>query len=111
VDPSALLGTVGIVIATVAVGLAIDRWVTRVVPRGADLARPRDEHAPGAAASTAISCTSWRRRRLIERQRCDCGARLVPGADDRARLGDRDLLVTRLRCPSCGGGRSLYFVA
>jgi hypothetical protein len=111
VDPSALLGTVGIVIATVAVGLAIDRWVTRVIPRGEDLARPRDEHPPGAAASTAIACGPWRRRRLVGRQRCDCGQRLAPGTDDRARLGERDLIVSRLRCPTCGAARSLYFIA
>jgi hypothetical protein len=36
---------------------------------------------------------------------------MTPIADDRARLGDRDLVVTRLRCPGCGRGRSLYFVA
>jgi hypothetical protein len=111
VDPSALLGTIGIVIGTVAVGLAIDRWVTRVIPRGEDLARPRDEHPPGTAASTAIACGPWRRRRLLGRQRCDCGGRLVPAADDRARLGERDLLVARLACATCVMSRTLYFVA
>ena len=110
-DLVAILGTAGIVVGTVAVGLLIDRYVTRVIPRAEDLARdPRRDHAPGTAPATAIACGPRRRQRIAGRQRCDCGARMTRASEDVARLGDRDLAVIRLRCPGCGAARSLYFV-
>lgn len=109
-DLVSILGTVGVVVGTVAVGLLVDRYVTRVIPRPEDLARdPRRDHAPGAAPATAIACGPRRRRWITGRQRCDCGARMTRAGEDVARLGGRDLAVMRLRCPGCGAARSLYF--
>ena len=106
-----IFGTVAIVGALVAVGVLIDRHVVSIVPRREDLAAdPRHDHAPGTAASAALVCGPRRRRRLLRRQRCTCGAAMAAAGEDTARLGERDLLVVRLGCRTCGAERTLYFV-
>jgi hypothetical protein len=112
----AIVGTLVVIAVVVAVGLWADkRW--SLMPRAEELdeaSRPKpmgSDHEAGTAPASALRSDPERMQRVIERQRCACKAKSLLAADgeDEVRYGDRLLRVVKLRCPSCGTARSLYF--
>lgn len=112
----AILGTLGIIIAFVGVGLWVDRHVS-VIPRpeelaaGPELERKKKElHAPGAAPETALVIAADDIDRLARRRR-HCRARMEREPDDQVLYGDRTLTVLRFRCATCGARDRIYVAA
>ena len=107
----AILGTVAIVVVTIALGVVVDRRF-RLSPRPEALAedRPRPPaHVAGEAPATAIRAGAAQLAKLRASQRCTaCRALLVAGDDDHVRYDNRDLIVLQFRCPSCAAKRALY---
>jgi len=107
----AILGTAGVVIAFVAVGLWVDRRVS-ILPRPEELAaaaeapKKKEQHAPGAAAETAIRADEHQIARLARRRHC--GARMARDPDDLVRFGDATLTVLRFHCAACGARDRVY---
>jgi hypothetical protein len=109
----AILGTVGIVIAFIGVGLWVDRHVS-IVPRPEELAlgpaaarRQKELHAPGTAPESALPAGDADVERLARRQR-HCRARMEREPDDEVRYDDRALTVLRFRCQACGHRARVY---
>lgn len=108
-----ILGTIGIVLATIAVGLLVDRkW--DIIPRKEKLLAagkrglPAPAHAAGEAPATAVTASAGEIEKL-RRRRCDaCRGATVCLADDRVTYGERELLVLHTRCECCGKQRSTY---
>lgn len=109
----AILGTVAVVGAFVAVGLWIDRKVS-ILPRVEELeeaARPRlpgGDHEAGTAPQTALRSDPEQIARVIARQRC-CKAAMIEDGRDDIRYGDKQLVAVRLHCGECRATRHLYF--
>ncbi|NVB79220.1 MAG: hypothetical protein HOV81_12535 [Kofleriaceae bacterium] len=110
----AIVGTIAIVLVTVAIGIWIDRKKP-LLPRPEDFTEPEKlpppQHAAGEAPATAIPASESQLANLRSSQRCTaCRARMAddPAADDRVRYDDRDLLVLHFTCDKCGAKRSLY---
>lgn len=109
----AVLGTVAVVGAFIAVGLWIDRKVS-ILPRVEELqeaARPKQlggEHEVGTAPQTALHSDPTQIARVIARQRC-CKLAMVEDGRDDIRYGDKQLVAVRLHCAECGATRHLYF--
>ena len=112
----AILGTIGLVIAFIAIGLWVDRHVS-ILPRPEELALDpaeerqrkslRGEHEPGAAPESAITATAAELERLVRRQR-HCRRRMEREPDDVVRYGDRMLTVLRFHCAACGARARVY---
>jgi hypothetical protein len=102
-----VLGTLAIVAAAIAAGVALDRRFG-LLPRPRELreaARPGlklPAHAPGEAPETALDAppTALHCR--------TCGRAAHPLDDSRATLGDRELVVRRYRCERCGAITTIY---
>jgi hypothetical protein len=105
-----ILGTIGVVIATVIAGLLADRtW--GLVPRKERLAPPPrpalPAHAPGEAPSTAIPATPAEIDLLRRSQRC-CRAVMESLTDDEVAFGGSMLGILHVRCARCGSTKSIY---
>ncbi len=109
-----VLGTIGIALATVILGVLADRrW--SLLPRKETLiaaGKPRPllpGHGPGEAAATAIVGSPGDIERLRRKQRCPrCRTEMNAIADDRVTFDDHELLVLRFACPKCSAERSVY---
>jgi|SRR5688572_2401837 hypothetical protein len=114
----AILGTIGIVIAVVAIGMLIDRrW--GILPRPGELAAAGDAKAkaktaaapepPGTAAAAPMRLTPKKLAAALTAQRCaGCGARVDAGPGEPIRYADAELQLFRLTCAQCGAARGLY---
>jgi hypothetical protein len=104
-----IIGTIAIVVGTVAFGVVFDRKVG-IAPK--DLAAGRKAssgYAAGEAPSTAIRASAAQLARLRESQRCGaCRAAMTGDPDDSVRYDDRELIVLQFRCPSCAAKRTIY---
>jgi hypothetical protein len=107
-----IIGTLLIVLATIGVGLLVDRkW--GVIPRREKLLeaarRPKlPGHAPGEAPATALEVSAGELEKL-RRKKCDaCRGETDALADDHVTYDGRDLLVLHSRCKRCGRSRSTY---
>ena len=114
---AAILGTVGIVGAVVAIGVVIDRrWP--LLPRQDAFAAINATHAtrarqppspPGTVASAALRATGPHLAHALGAQRCaTCTGRLDAGPSAPVRYGERELQLFRLTCGTCHTGRGLY---
>ncbi|HVK75582.1 MAG TPA: hypothetical protein VM734_19765 [Kofleriaceae bacterium] len=108
-----VLGTIGIVLAMVGLGVLIDRkWA--LLPRADELRRiepPRPPAPPppppGETPATAVRADARARRRLLAQQRC-CGVAMAEVGDEPLIFDRRRIAVVRLRCATCRATRSLY---
>ena len=107
-----IVGTIAIVLITVAVGLLVDRKVG-FLPKPTEIANdevkpPPPTHAAGEAPATAIRARGSQLAKL-RKQRCpQCRAEMTASDDDTVRYNERDLLVLHFACPSCSTKRVLY---
>jgi hypothetical protein len=110
-----ILGTIGIVVVTVAIGMLVDRKM-RLLPGPEDFennkARERKKlatHGAGEAPHTALRVRDEQIAKLRTSQRCsECRREMRNEADDAVRFGGADLLVLHFTCGSCGTKRALY---
>jgi hypothetical protein len=110
-----IVGTIAIVIVTVAIGLLINRKVP-LLPGPKDFETDADRerkrlvsHGAGEAPATALRIREPQIAKLRTSQRCStCRGPLEAEADDRVRYNDRELLVLHFHCPACNTRRSLY---
>lgn len=108
----AILGTIVIVLITVAAGLFIDRK-HKLLPDPKQLAEAEHKPAPpqyaaGEAPATAIRAKDGQVEKLRE-QRCSaCRAPMTNETDDTVRYNERELLVLHFTCPACAAKRALY---
>ena len=105
-----ILGTIGVVVATVIAGLLADRrW--GLLPRKERLAPPPrpalPAHAAGEAPATAIPATPAEIELLRRSQRC-CRAVMDSLTDDEVAFGGGMLAILHVRCARCGNARSIY---
>jgi hypothetical protein len=110
----AIVGTIAIVLATLVIGLWIDRK-KHILPRPEDFSEPEKlpppSHAAGEAAATAIRAGESQLKALRSSQRCAaCRAPMTndPGTDDPIRYDDRDMLVLHFSCTRCDARRAMY---
>ena len=110
-----IVGTIAIVLVTVAIGLVINRKLPLLPgPKDfeTDAERERKKlvsHGAGEAPATALRIREPQIAKLRTSQRCpSCRAALEAEPDDRVRYNDRELLVLHFRCPTCNTRRSLY---
>ncbi len=111
----AIVGTIAIVLVTVAIGIWLDRK-RAFLPRPQDFAeQPRKpeppRHAAGEAPATAIRAGESQLKALRSTQRCAaCRGPMTndPATDDTVRYDERDLLVLHVTCATCNATRSLY---
>lgn len=108
-----IVGTIAIVLITVAVGLLIDRKHS-ILPKPSDIVAEHAvapkiaTHAAGEAPATAIRVRGGQLAKL-RIQRCTaCRAAMTTGDDDTVRYNDRKLLVLHFACTQCATKRSLY---
>lgn len=104
-----IVGTLAIVLITIAVGLLVDRKYG-VLPKPTELAEPKrpPKHAAGEAPATAIRARDGQLANLRV-QRCgSCRAVMTNETDDIVRYDARELLVLHFTCPACATRRSLY---
>ena len=107
-----VLGTIGVVSATIVAGVLVDRkWGLRT----ADLLeagkpkRALPGHGPGEAAATAIAAGPMDIEKLRRSRRCQaCKGALDVLADDTATYDGRDLTILRFRCPHCDEKTLVY---
>ena len=105
-----VLGTIGVVVATVIAGLVADRtW--GLLPRKERLAPPprptSPAHAAGEAPATAVAATPAAIEALRRSQRC-CGAVMESLPDDEVAFGGGMLEILHVRCVRCGSANSVY---
>jgi phage FluMu protein Com len=111
-----ILGTIGIVLATIVTGLLVDRrW--SLLPRTDELlaaGKPRPllpGHGAGESAGTAIAASPGDLLTLRRKQRCPrCKAEMTATADDRATYDHQDLLVLTFACPRCQTVKNIYIM-
>ena len=109
-----VLGTLGITLATIVVGLLADRrW--SLIPRKETLLEAGKAMAqlagqvPGGAAATAISGSPGDIEMLRRKQRCpNCRTEMKAIADDHVAHDEEQLLVLRFSCARCTTQRSIY---
>lgn len=108
-----IIGTIAIVLITIAVGILVDRKVG-FLPKPTEIAaadatkQPPPTHGAGEAPSTAIRARAGQLVKL-RKQRCpSCRAEMTPGTDDAVRYDERDLVVLHFACSACATKRSLY---
>jgi hypothetical protein len=106
-----ILGTIAIVLGTIAIGLLLTRK-TPIMPNPEELAQPpkkRPAHGAGEAPATAIRAGAAQLARLKTSQRCgECRTVMVAGDEEHVHFGGGELLVVQLRCEKCGTRRALY---
>ena len=108
-----ILGTIGIVLGVIAIGLFIDRKLD-VIPRKEKLleqGRPRLKlpgHAPGEAPATAIAASPGEIEKLRRKKCAACRGETEMLPDDRVIFDERELVVLHARCRRCGRTRSTY---
>jgi hypothetical protein len=108
-----VLGTIGIVVITIAIGMLLDRKYD-ILPRPEKLreaGRPRPPaHAAGEAPATAIRATSAAQlERLHTGPKCpECRTVMSAEPDDKVRFAGRELLVLSFRCATCATHRAIY---
>lgn len=111
----AIIGTIAIVLVTIAIGLYVERK-TKLLPKPEELAatvRPKRPatHGLGEAPATALRCGQVQLVNLRKGQRCTaCRAAMThaESVDDHVRYNERDLIVLHFTCPSCPTRKSLY---
>ena len=108
----AVLGTIGLVIVFVVVGVLVDRKVS-LLPRPEELAqigKPRPLiHAAGTAPETALACTADELTAHLAKRRCACKGKVVRAGDhEPIRYDGRELIVVPLTCASCGTHQRCY---
>lgn len=108
----AILGTVALVVVTIAVGVMIDRKRS-LVPKPSELAPPERKkpvitYAAGEAPATAIRARAAQLDRLRVQRCSGCRAEMRTGNDDIVRYDGRELLVLSFDCPACSTKRTLY---
>jgi hypothetical protein len=110
-----VLGTLAVVGVLVVLGVIADRKLG-LVPRPAQLkeAGERKPAAPafaaGEAPATALSpnAAALARLRAVPPRCAADGVAMAAEPDDSVRYNERELLVLRFRCATCGVGRSIY---
>ncbi|MBL9018604.1 MAG: hypothetical protein JNL83_30740 [Myxococcales bacterium] len=109
-----VLGTIGVVIATVLAGLWVDRRIP-LLPRKEDLQLAAGQQpllpgfGAGEAPATAIEASIGEIERLRRKQRCPtCKVALDSAADDSVEHEGTHLKILRFTCPRCRGLRSVY---
>ena len=109
-----VLGTLGIVFATIIAGMWADRRWT-LFPRAEDLQLASGKqpllpgYVEGEAPATAVRATIGDVERIRRRQTCPrCKLALDSAADDTATHAGTELRVLRFTCPRCHGQRSVY---
>lgn len=109
----AIIGTIAIVLVTIAIGLFLDRKAS-ILPRPEELApqpkRPAT-HGLGEAPATALRASETQLVNLRKGQRCPgCRSEMTYAADldDRVRYNERDMLVLHFTCPRCATKKVLY---
>jgi len=105
-----VLGTIGIVAITIALGILADRrW--GLIPRKERLApavRPAlPAHAAGQAPATAIRAAAAQIENLRATQRC-CRTVMEALPDDEVAFDGKTLAILRFRCAACAATRSVY---
>jgi hypothetical protein len=108
-----VIGTIGVVLVTVVLGVLADRkWGLVPSPerlRAAGAPKPLPGHAAGEAPSTALRVTAAELARLATAQRCPrCRATMHAAGDEPVMFDGRELRVLAFRCPRCDGARSIY---
>ena len=108
-----ILGTIGIVLGAIGVGLLIDRkW--SVIPRKEKLLEQGRRglelpgYAPGEAPASAIAATPGEIEELRRKRCAECRGDTETLADDRVRYDGQELVVLHARCRACGRARSTY---
>lgn len=109
-----ILGTIGIVLATIITGMLADRKWTLLPRKETLLAAGRPPpllpgHAAGDAPATAIAASPGDLLRLRRKQACPrCNAEMTADADDHVTYEEKELLVLRFTCPRCKTHRPIY---
>ena len=109
-----ILGTIGVVIATVIAGMAADRrW--SLLPRKEDLQLASGQRpllagfGQGEAPATAIAATIGEIERIRRQQKCPrCRIALDSAADETIDHEGQSLRVLNFGCARCGGIRSVF---
>jgi hypothetical protein len=109
----AIIGTIAIVLVTIAIGLLIDRKAPilgRPGQPGSDAEqKKKTTHAAGEAPATALRIGETQLDKLRASQRCpSCRSTMASAPDDHVRFGDADLLVCHFTCEKCSGTRTIY---
>jgi hypothetical protein len=105
-----IIGTLAIVLITVAVGLLVDRKVG-FLPKPTEIAEDKQlppPHGAGEAPATAIRARHNQIAKLRAQRCASCRKAMTNLADDVVRYNDRELLVLSFACPACAGKRVLY---
>jgi hypothetical protein len=110
-----IIGTIAIVLITVAVGLLIDRKHA-ILPKPTEIMADKPEHKPPTHAAGEAPATAIRARppqlAKLRSQRCTvCRATMTNGDDDTVHYNERDLLVLHFTCSQCAAKRTLYVEA
>lgn len=112
-----VLGTIAIVIVTVAIGMLIDRKVG-LLPAPKDFEpEPSNErkklatHGAGEAPATALRVRDAQIAKLRTSQRCtSCRTPMIDQPDDTVRYNDTDLVMLHFVCTTCESRRALYLI-
>ena len=103
-----IVGTIAIVLASIAVGLFLDRKLGLLPdPRRLRPDRRLPAPGPGEAGANPLRLTTGELAK-VRAQRC-CGA-MTQLPDDAVRVGNEQVTVLRFRCDKCATQRSLYAV-
>jgi hypothetical protein len=106
-----IIGTLAIVLITIAVGLLIDRK-HRILPKPsealADSKPQQPSHAAGEAPATAIRARGSQLAKLRVQRCTACRAAMTNLDDDAVRYDDHELLVLHFACTECAAKRSVY---
>ncbi len=108
----AILGTLGLVIALVVIGVLVDRKVP-LLPRSEDLEKIGKPvppvHAAGTAPESALVGTAAELAAHLAKRRCACKGKLArTGPDEPLRYDGRVIVVVPLTCASCGAHHRAY---
>ena len=109
----AIIGTIAIVLAIIALGVWLDRRRVSILPRpgelGGDAKPPPPLDPPGTAAAAALRLSRRRLDKAITGQHCTaCRGMMTPGPAEPIRFGDKQLQLFPLTCGKCGAARGLY---
>ncbi len=109
-----VLGTMGVVLATILAGLWVDRRIP-LLPRKEDLQLASGQQpllpgfGAGEAPETAIEASIGEIERIRRKQKCPrCKVALDSAADDAVDYEGTQLKILRFTCPRCHGLRSVY---
>ena len=105
-----IIGTIAIVLITIAVGLLVDRKVG-FLPKPMEIAEDKKlppPHALGEAPATAIRARDSQLAKLRAQRCTSCRKAMTNQADDIVRYNERELLVLHFLCSACATKRVLY---